>query len=58
MQDYLFWSPQKLGCQVNTTDKSIRIEDLCWVLDKERLCKSITGIEWDEVSMESSFAKC
>lgn len=53
----LFWSPTQLGCEVNTKDGSIRIEDLCWVLDAERLCKSVTGREWDEIEQVPTLVK-
>jgi len=23
-----------------------RVEDLCWVLDEERLCEPVTGVKW------------
>ena len=48
----LFWSAEQMGLKVVTNDKSIRIEDLCWVLEKERLCKPITGVEWEDVELE------
>jgi len=25
------------------------LQDLCWVLEPERLCKAITGKEWQDV---------
>jgi hypothetical protein len=55
----LFWSPAALGIPVydKGSDKRpeelwVRIEDLCWVLDKPRLCEAVTGRSWTVVAAE------
>lgn len=61
----LWWSPKALGIpEYTTTDSSslresvggehkpsswVRIEDLCWVLEPDRLCFAVTGKEWIDI---------
>ncbi len=50
--DPLWWSPSELGLDGVPTypvdrDASaawVRVEDLCWVLEPEKLCRAITGM--------------
>jgi hypothetical protein len=55
----MFHGPDELGYPVlpyqmgETENKMIvRIEDLCWVLAPEKLCRAVTGSGWTEVKSE------